>query len=503
MNSPANNRHLVLQRLGIDTYRENILYLRGDSHVWRAEGFRSLTRVEVSHNGRTIIATLNEVRSDLLRKGEASLSEEAFDRLGVAEGDTITVDHLDPILSLRHVRAKVYGKTLDAAAYHEVIGDISRGRYSSVHLAAFIAGCAGRSMTMDEIIALTRAMIDSGERISWIAPMVMDKHSIGGLPGNRTTPIVVPIVAACGLTIPKTSSRAITSPAGTADVMETMTNVTLSLDLMRRVVEQHGGCLAWGGSAALSPADDILIRVERVLDLDSEAQLVASVLSKKAAAGSTHVLIEMPMGPTAKVRDAESAGFLSNTFHTVAEAIGLRVKVLTTDGLQPVGRAIGPALEARDVLAVLRGTPGAPDDLRTKALNIAREIMMLAGFHPAEATQRASDALASGDAYAKFLAICEAQGGFREPVVGSYTRDVVARTSGVVTAIDNRMLALCAKLAGAPLDKGAGLVFLAPLGTHVETGQILYTVYAESEGELHYAAEHLAARDHLVTITPQ
>ncbi len=211
---------------------------------------------------------------------------------------------------------------------------------------------------------------------------MVDKHSVGGLPGNRTTPIVVSIVTSCGLTMPKTSSRAITSPAGTADTMETLAPVALDLATMRRVVEQEGGCIAWGGAVRLSPADDILISVERALDLDSEGQLIASVLSKKIAAGSSHVVLDIPVGPTAKVRNAEDAHRIAQGLVEVAEAFGLKAKPVFTDGTQPVGRGIGPALEARDVLAVLDNAAHAPHDLRERAVLLAATLLELAGKAP-------------------------------------------------------------------------------------------------------------------------
>lgn len=190
-----------------------------------------------------------------------------------------------------------------------------------------------------------------------------DRQALGGgLPGKRTTPIVVAIVASHGLVMPKTSSRAITSPAGTADTMETLAPVDLDLAAMRRAVEQEGACLVWGGSVRLSPADDILIRVERVLDIDAQGQLIASVLSKKIAAGSTHIVIDIPVGATAKVRTDDAAAELADQLTEVGRVFGVTVRCVITDGAQPVGRGIGPALEARDVLAALQGLPDAPND---------------------------------------------------------------------------------------------------------------------------------------------
>src|SRR5579863_5627142 len=124
-------------------------------------------------------------------------------------------------------------------------------------------------------------MAQAGTQLKWDRPIVVDKHCIGGIPGNRTTMIVVPIVAALGLTFPKTSSRAITSPAGTADTMGMLADVSLSSDRIYEVIRKTGGCIVWGGALELAPADDVLIAVERPMELDTEAQMVASILAKK------------------------------------------------------------------------------------------------------------------------------------------------------------------------------------------------------------------------------
>lgn len=250
----AHRHTLTLRPIGIDTYRENIIYMRADCHICRSEGFTALTRLVVKNGDRSIIATLNVVHSDLLRHDEAALSTEAMHRLGTVDGGSITVSHLDPIGSLGLVRAKIYGRELSDADLHAIIADVTTGRYSNIELAAFLTSCAGDHLNERETIGLTKAMIASGQRLKWGSGPIMDKHCVGGLPGNRTTPIVVSIVAAAGLTIPKTSSRAITSPAGTADTMETMAPVDLGLDRMRHVVEQEGGCIAWGGGRPVEPS---------------------------------------------------------------------------------------------------------------------------------------------------------------------------------------------------------------------------------------------------------
>lgn len=489
--TPHGDGGLRLRRIGIETLQEFVVYMHADCHVCRSEGFEAQARVEVRLNGRAIIATLNVVDPGLLAVDEAGLSNSAWRALNAAAGDRATVSHAPTLDSMSQVRAKIYGNRLDAPAFDAIVTDVAAGRYPDIHIAAFLSACAGGRMDVQETIALTRAMVAAGERIDWGRAPIADKHCVGGLPGNRTTPIVVAIVAAAGLTMPKTSSRAITSPAGTADVMETLTRVDLDVTAMRRVVEREGGCLVWGGALTLSPADDVLIRVERPLDLDSDAQLVASVLSKKIAAGATHALIDIPVGPTAKVRSDEDFHRLQRLMAQVADANGLNLRVLRTHGTQPVGRGIGPALEARDVLAVLRGAADAPVDLRMRALALAAQLLEFCGHtRPGLGQIEAERLLDSGAAWAKFQAICEAQGALREPPLAALREPVLAATAGDVVSIDNRRLARVAKLAGAPSAAAAGLELHVRLGDRVEPGQVLFTLHAQAAGELAYARRY-------------
>ncbi|GGK80222.1 thymidine phosphorylase family protein [Amphritea balenae] len=492
---------LQARRLGIDTRQEPIIYLRADSPVCRSEGFSALSRVLVRTEQCQIIATLNIITGEMLRRGQIGFSESAWHRLKLNTNDSVWLSHPRPVQSLSHVRAKVYGHQLNKPQFQEIINDIVDGHYADVHLAAFITACGDDKLNDTEITALTQAMIDSGSRIDWGQPLVIDKHCVGGLPGNRTTPIVVAILAASGLTMPKTSSRAITSPAGTADTMETMTEVSLSLEQMKQVVQQEGACLAWGGSVRLSPSDDILIQVERALDIDSEGQLIASVLSKKIAAGATHVLIDIPVGPTAKVRSKEAADKLAASFNSVAAKLNLNIQILYTDGSQPVGNGIGPALEAKDVMAVLQNDTDAPQDLKQRALSMAGAMLEMSGtVEPDTGLEKATTLLENGLAWEKFCAICTAQGGIKQPDEAPYLFKLIADKSGKVDQVDNRRLAQVAKLAGAPMDPTAGIEIHVKLGQQVQPHDPLLTIHAESSGELNYAVDYLENHPEIIRL---
>lgn len=501
MSDGADDNRLRARRLGVDTQFEAVVFLHKSSPVCRSEGFVAHRRVLLRAGSRHIIATLYQVNGDLLALDEAALSDSAWERLGLKDGDTLFVSHHDPIDSLGLVRSRIYGQTLPDAAMRAIIADVVDGKYSDIHIASFITACATKPLDASEVLSLTRAMVDVGERLDWGREIVVDKHSVGGLPGNRTTPIVVSIAAALGLTMPKTSSRAITSPAGTADMMETLAPVDLDVAAIHRVVEKEGGCVVWGGAVRLSPADDILIRVERALDIDTEGQMIASVMSKKIAAGSNRLVLDVPVGPTAKVRSDAAARSLETGLLAVADAFGIKARIVPGDGRQPIGRGLGPALEARDVLAVLQADPAAPQDLRARAIELAGVLLELAGRAPAdEGAALAAQTIDDGRAWAKFQAICEAQGGMRTPPVAHHRRPILATRSGRVVLIDNRRISRLAKLAGAPDAQCAGVELAVHLDDVVVAGQPLCTVHAEAPGELAYALAYAAMHSDIFRI---
>lgn len=498
---PNGKAHLTARRLGLHSHGEAVAVIRTDCPVSRSEGLRPHTQVLVSAEGRQVRAMLYQIEQPIIGIHEVGLSESAWDRLGLTEGDMIAISHAPPLQSLASVRHRIHGNRLDETAMANIVEDVAAGNYADVHLAAFLTASSAMPLDDEETYLLTKAMVASGEQVRWDKELVLDKHSVGGLPGNRTTPIIVAIVASCGLVMPKTSSRAITSPAGTADTMEVITRVDLDLATMRAVVAKEGACIAWGGAVSLSPADDIFIGIERMLDIDTEGQLIASVLSKKIAAGSTHVVIDIPVGPTAKVRSQAVADALAERLARTGSRFNMAVACLQSDGTQPVGRGIGPSLEAQDVLAVLRREAGAPGDLAHRACRLAGALLELGGGAAAgQGVALAREKLESGAALEKFRRICEAQGGFREPAQAALQRPLASPRSGRVTHIDNRKVAQLAKLAGAPDVKTAGVALKVKLGDEVVAGEKLLVVHGETPGDVDYALDYAAANPNMIAI---
>jgi thymidine phosphorylase len=486
---------LRLRAVRIDTDAENVAYLARGCAACRIDALRAAAKVAIRPfdapaSAEPLLAVLNIVDDpSIVGPDEIGLSEQAFALIGLPAGAALRVGPAPRPASLDIVRRKLQGEALDLTGMRAIANDIAARRYSRSEIAAFLVACGRDDLEREEVLALTRAMLETGERLDWHEPLVADKHCIGGIPGNRTSMLVVPIVAAHGMLIPKTSSRAITSPAGTADTMQVLAEVDLTPDRLRAVVERERGCIAWGGTARLAPIDDLLISVERPLALDSPGLMVASIMSKKLAAGSTRLLLDIPVGPSAKVHDLADAMRLRKTFEFVGRSLGLYVEVTITDGTQPIGRGIGPVLEARDVLAVLGNQPDAPADLRAKALRLAGRMLE---FDPdvrgGEGETLARDILESGRASSKMQAIIDAQGRRIDPPgPGRLVAEIGASRAGVVSAFDHLRLARAARQAGAPASPGAGIDLLVRLGDTVREGQPLYRLHAESPGEFELA----------------
>ncbi len=492
---------LRIRRVGIDTYRENIVYMPAGCEIGKSQGFRALSKLEVHHGKKNILATLNMTENGLVGPGEIGLSNVAFRRLGAREGSRVTLSHPNPLHSTDFIRQKLEGIPLSKPQMLSIVQDIAAYRYSNIELTAFVVACSKRNLSENEIVYLTEAMIETGDRISWKLPLVLDKHCIGGLPGNRTSMIIVPIIAALGLPIPKTSSRAITSPAGTADTMEAITNVRLTLSQMKKIVREENACIAWGGSLSLAPVDDIIISVERPLSLDSEGQMIASILSKKKAAGATHVLLDIPIGPTAKVKSRPEAARLKKLFKNVGHRIGLKILVVYTDGIQPVGRGIGPVLEARDVLSVLKNEPGAPADLKDKSIRLAGRLIEFCGkVKEGSGFSLAKEILESGKAHETFLKIARKQGPLKKLQLALYRHTIRSSKYGRILSFQNQKIAKVARLAGAPVDPKAGILLQGKIGDVVRKGQPLFEIFAENTQELNFAVQYVKDNPDIITI---
>jgi len=454
-------------------------------------------RVLLSANDRKVIAAVNTTDHGFgLRDDQIGIYIETALEIDIIEAAPVTITPVSKPESIKYIKKKMDGKELSDEEMRQIVKDIVGRNITQVELTYFVAACSIYPLSFGEIVTLTRCMSDTGVQLHFDKPMVIDKHCIGGVPGNRTSMITVPILMSLGYTVPKTSSRAITSPAGTADTMEVFAEVNLSVDRMKQVVDSVGGCLVWGGSVNLAPADDRIIRVERPLSIDVPGLMISSVMAKKFSVGGTHVVIDIPFGPGAKVETVEHAEQLRRQFVTIGKMLGIRVLVIISNGSQPIGYGIGPLLEAYDVLAVLKNDPSAPHDLREKSLMIAGKFLEFIGHAPRGGGRKIAEAeLTSGRAYKKFQEIIDAQGRRELPPLARFKHEVFATAAGIVRAIDNRSVAKVARIAGAPISKSAGILLYTKVGSSVEVGDKLFAVYADNEEKLSTAVSFVATNN--------
>ncbi|MBI2653760.1 AMP phosphorylase [Candidatus Woesearchaeota archaeon] len=451
-----------------------------------------MDRIKIKKRGKieTVVVDIAE-SNKVVPKGRIGVFEEVIISLKLKNNDVVDIVIARKPLSIDYIKKKLDGQKLTKNEIDQIVWDIVHNKLSAVELTYFVAACYTNVMTTEETILLTKAMVKHGDVLKLKKYPVIDKHSIGGIPGNRTTLVIVPIMTAAGYHMPKTSSRSITSPAGTADTMEVLADVTFPIKRMKDIVLKTKGCIVWGGSLNLAPADDKIIAVERPLEIDAESQLLASIMAKKHSVSSTHILIDVPVGKDSKVKNIVEALRLKKEFNKIGKRLNKKVRVLITDGTQPIGNGIGPALEARDILWLLKRDPKRPLDLEKKCLMMCSNIFGMIGVK--YGYKKTLQILNSGKAYQKMVEIIKAQGGkevaAEDIKIGRHSYDVSSTRSGIVRHIDNLFVSRIARIAGAPRDKGAGIYLYKHVGDRVKRGEKLFTIYSESMHALDYAKD--------------
>jgi len=395
----------------------------------------------------------------------------------------VKVTYSPPPPSVGYIMKRFEGQQLSHDEILAIVKDVVDGVLSDPEICAFVIGQYFKGMTMDEIECLTRSIADSGQKVDF-GRTVYDKHSIGGVPGNKVSLVIVPIIAAAGLLIPKTSSRAITSPSGTADTMDVLADVEFSPEEFRRISLKAGGSIVWGGRLGLATADDVLIkRCEHPLGIDPPSQMIASVMGKKIAVGVNYLVLDIPTGIGAKVERIEDARALATNFMEIGRRVGIHIVCGITYGSQPVGHAVGPALEAKEALECLEG--GGPISLREKSTALAGVLLEIAGLATnGDGQAVAKQILSSGKALKKMKEIIEAQGGdpkvrSHDVPIGSHKASLLAPCDGYVAEVSNHSIGDVAKAAGAPSDTGAGVLLYGKRGYVVKKGQPILDIFAE------------------------
>ncbi|MFO8110812.1 MAG: AMP phosphorylase [Thermoplasmata archaeon] len=450
-------------------------------------GLRSQSRVKLIKD-KNSVTTIVELSDTLVKKGEIGMLHQVSRKISAEEGEELTVVPKGKPASVEHIREKLEGKELSEHAIREIISDITDRKLSDIEVSAYVSGVYAHGMNLREIKDLITAMIDTGDTIEFDKGPIFDHHSIGGVPGNKITLLIVPIVAAAGLLIPKTSSRAISSAGGTADIFEVLANVTLTLSEIKDITEEIGGTIAWGGAVNLAPSDDLIIRIEYPLRVDPYALVLSSVLSKKKATGAEYLVMDIPVGPHTKVTSLEKGRRYSRDFMALGEEIGIKVRCALSYGGQPIGDTIGPAVEAMEAMAALEGKD-VPNSLIEKSTELAGMILEQGGIADGRGKDEAVKILNSGKALEKMKEIIHYQGGDADITsddveIGKHSYEFCSVDDGYVGSVNNHGIIEIVRATGAPYRKGGGIMLNKKRGDKVEKDELLFTIYSDNEKKL-------------------
>ncbi len=479
---------LTLKHLPIASFNENIVYLNRNCAAYKTDDINSLVKIEVHGGIKTITAFLQIVDDEgLVAPDELALNDEAFRQINLPEGAKVSLT-LSPVpVSTNAIKRKIAGNILTSAEYSAIINDITSKKYSNMDIASFLVA-SGSFMSAPEVLSLTEAMI--GEKVlHWDnESLVVDCHSLGGVPGNKTDIIITAIVGAYGLAMPKTASHSLTSCAGVADTMGVLTNVDFDAERLKALIEENRAAIVSYDKLDICPASRIISNVERQIGIAQQEHIAASILAIKMAAGVTNLLIDIPVGPKSRIKSANEAMRLRKLMEFVGDMLSIDIDVVITDGSEPIGNGIGAVLEARDVIKVLKNSEDAPQDLREKSLFLAGRMLE---FDPklrgGQGYFVAKEILDSGRALEMMNNIIKAQGKVPQPKIGKLSRDITANASGVIEAIDNARINKIGVLAGAGQYAGAGIDLFKKVGDSVEQGEPIYRIYACNSTDFAFA----------------
>jgi len=482
--------YLKARKLDFSTGKQMIALMNeAEAHNF---GIQAGDKISLTWRGNKKVNVEVNLSDNKIKPGFVGLYEEIWKEFPAEINEVMEVHILSRPDSILAIKKKLLGKRLSYNDIYSIMKDISENQLSNIGITYFVATSFFHPYTNNELFYMSKAMAETGEIISFGKSIVADKHSIGGVAGNRTTMIVIPIVASLGIKIPKTSSRAITSPSGTADTMEVLAPVTFSAAEMKEIVRKTNACLVWGGGFNLAPADDKILKVTYPLSLEPYDKMIVSIMAKKIATSVTHLIIDMPVGKTTKVASLTDAKEIKKKFEYIAKKYGIKTKIEITNSSDPVGRGVGPALEARDVLRVLQRKSNRPIDLELKSLRLAGKLLELCGR--ANGYQLAERQLATGRAWKKMSQIIKTQGGnpdidSEDVTLGAIKYYVNSTKSGKIKMTNNNRINDICRILGAPGDKLAGLYLNKEIGDLVKNGERLFTLYARNDARMTLAKE--------------
>ncbi len=476
----------------------NILLNEADA---AKDGIGDADTLSIAWNDNNINVIIHLTSTDI-EPGYVGIYSDIWEKFEVENDGIVDIFLPEPSQSVDIIRKKMLGKKLTEAELQTIMKDMGSRRIGEIETAYFMSTFFNPGFDEEETLWMTKAMAETGDILSFKdikgnGDLVVDKHSIGGVAGKAVTPVLVPIIAAFDLIIPNTSTRAITSPAGTSDILEVVMPVSLNEEEITSTVKKTGACMVWGGALDLAPADDVLIHVERVIHMESYQKLMVSIVAKKISMGITHIVIDIPYGRGTKVQNPEDVEPIKKGFEKLFKKVGINAFVYTRPVFGPDGRGVGPNLEMKEVLKILERREGRSKELESLALTMAGYLLELSGKAlGGKGYDMALEKLDNKEALKKFWDIAKAQGAVKvvdsEDInPGKFVKEIVSDFDGSIKFVNNKELMKISRLLGCPGIKEAGIYLHKTCSETVKKGDTLMTLYSSSQARIDSAMESL------------
>ena len=406
--------------------------------------------------------------SSQIKAGNVAVYADVLDKISLSDDEVVSVKLVQAsTTSYEAIRKKMRGEEISYDEMFAIIKDISENKLDDTMMTYYVASSFFYPTTDEEMYQTAKTMV------------------------------LIPLIASLGIKIPKNFSKSITSPAATGECVNVLMDINFDKKGIEKLVEDQNCCLVWWGALDLAPADDKLIKVQYPLSMQSRAKVVSSIMAKKYAMGVTHSLIDIPVGPTAKVTTMEEAKDWKQKFEYVGKKLWMKMSVEITKADEVIGNGVGAVMQVREVLRILQQHPQRPKDLEDKVLHLAAKIIESVGMAKGKkALEIAKYQLESGKAWEKMKSIISAQKGNPDItsetlVLGKHTYDVIATHDGKLKSMDlHKVNAVCRRL-GCPIINEAGMYLHKKTGDKIKKGEVIATLYALDETKLALGVELL------------
>jgi len=479
---------------------ETLSVIVNSTQAWNF-GITALDKITVTYKWKEI--TLDVDLSDsLVDFDEIWITKDVYKLYGIDNWDVLWIEYVvkNP-LSVQAIRKKLLWKNLTEEEVVAVVRDMTDNKISDTLVTYYAASSFFNESSKKELYYTAKASAEYWNKISFDG-MAVVKYCIWWVPWNETSMILAPVFASLGIQFPKTFSKAITSPAATGECVETLMDIEFTPEQMKDLVKKTGCCLAWWKNLWLAPANDRIIKVSYPISMEAHSKMVVSIIAKIYAGGITHCLIDIPVGPTAKIKDRKTAKKIKWYFEYIGRKLWMKVVVVLTNGKNPIWKWIWGALQAREVLRILQQHPEKSIDLENKAIMLWEKLLSLTGkFKKKNCKKIIIEQIKSGKARVKMQEVISAQN-WKNPHINSeelelwkYKKELISEFSWKIKSVDLRYLTEITRALGAPLDKQVWVYFNRQVGDVVSKWDVVLTIYANDLSKLDQVEWLLKVKD--------